>query len=604
MTSSQGSPVSQAQSIGPVEPVEDDARQSESPPPDEEFDRLNTGTATVYVRSEDSEIETEIRALLKKYESVEQITITTDNVMKQNSPQESEASIETTTTDSSTAVPAAVPDHPKPTKEISVKFARVDEADDFEKQIQEVFTDVKIEYDSISHPGNLYIRGLLKSTTRDELYGFFEPFGKIISCKIIEDEFGNSKGYGFINYELKSSADEAILKLSGQEIEGNKFYVNHHISKKERHERLQLKKINYTNLYVKNIPLSTSEEQIKEVFSKFGEVESVFLPENENGDLKGYGFINFRLHEDAVKAQTELDGFEFEPGYNLSISRAERRSSETVSGMKFSRQRLNSNGNKQISPTFIGATATGTPTYILDPSRVNMVSAYAPALPVAGPQYQDSNLYVKNIPPSFGDEELHSLFSQFGTIVSAKIMTDEQNNSKGFGFVCFQKPIDASRALVDMNGVSVDDSHILAVSFAQRRENRVSYGVVHHYNQNHLQPLFNALDSYKKYQQSHQQYYGGPPPPSSSNGWYPPPPAMFPDYGSPSSGSSNEASSSPSPSSPPVAPQYYGGLPQYGMFSPAGYIPGPMMGMAQPTMYVPSQPPRRRTSSPRRRTKN
>ena len=35
---------------------------------------------------------------------------------------------------------------------------------------------------------------------------------------------------------------------------------------------------------------------------------------------------------------------------------------------------------------------------------------------------------------------------------SARVMRDERSNSKGFGFVCFNDPSDATRAVSDMNG--------------------------------------------------------------------------------------------------------------------------------------------------------
>lgn len=69
-----------------------------------------------------------------------------------------------------------------------------------------------------------------------------------------------------------------------------------------------------------------------------------------------------------------------------------------------------------------------------------------------------TNLYVKNFKsPDFNDQDLHvkyftinflqDLFSKFGPIVSATIMKDENNQSKGFGFVCFENHFDAKKAL-------------------------------------------------------------------------------------------------------------------------------------------------------------
>lgn len=50
------------------------------------------------------------------------------------------------------------------------------------------------------------------------------------------------------------------------------------------------------------------------------------------------------------------------------------------------------------------------------------------------------------------DTELRELFSQWGTITSAKVMRDEKGISKGFGFVCFSTPEEANKAVTSFHG--------------------------------------------------------------------------------------------------------------------------------------------------------
>merc|ERR1712112_626130 len=49
------------------------------------------------------------------------------------------------------------------------------------------------------------------------------------------------------------------------------------------------------------------------------------------------------------------------------------------------------------------------------------------------------------------DDGLERLFSPFGPITSAKIMTDDSGNGKGFGFVCFKSSNDATKAVSEMH---------------------------------------------------------------------------------------------------------------------------------------------------------
>jgi len=62
-------------------------------------------------------------------------------------------------------------------------------------------------------------------------------------------------------------------------------------------------------------------------------------------------------------------------------------------------------------------------------------------------------------------------FEQHGAIASAKVMLDDSGRSKGFGFVCFEKPDDATKAVVEMNNRMLNGKP-LYVALAQRKEDR------------------------------------------------------------------------------------------------------------------------------------
>jgi RNA recognition motif-containing protein len=67
-----------------------------------------------------------------------------------------------------------------------------------------------------------------------------------------------------------------------------------------------------TNIYVGNLPFSVDEDQIRELFSAYGTVESVnLITDRETGRLRGFGFVDMSSGgEDAIAAlnQYELDG--------------------------------------------------------------------------------------------------------------------------------------------------------------------------------------------------------------------------------------------------------------------------------------------------------
>ena len=65
-------------------------------------------------------------------------------------------------------------------------------------------------------------------------------------------------------------------------------------------------------------------------------------------------------------------------------------------------------------------------------------------------------LFVGGLPFSTTSEELEQLFAEFGTVASAKVITDrDTGRSKGFGFVEFENEDEGKKAEAEMNGKDV-----------------------------------------------------------------------------------------------------------------------------------------------------
>ena len=82
-----------------------------------------------------------------------------------------------------------------------------------------------------------------------------------------------------------------------------------------------------TNIYVGNLPFSTSEEEVRNLFSAYGTVDNVSLiSDRETGRLRGFGFVEMSSGGDEAIAalnQTELGGRRLV--VNLAKPREERR---------------------------------------------------------------------------------------------------------------------------------------------------------------------------------------------------------------------------------------------------------------------------------------
>ena len=81
-------------------------------------------------------------------------------------------------------------------------------------------------------------------------------------------------------------------------------------------------------------------------------------------------------------------------------------------------------------------------------------------------------LYVGNISFDTTEEDLEDLFSEVGTVQSAKIITDrDTGRSRGFGFVELSSQEEGQNAIAEFDGKDVDGRN-LKVNEAKPRENR------------------------------------------------------------------------------------------------------------------------------------
>lgn len=83
-----------------------------------------------------------------------------------------------------------------------------------------------------------------------------------------------------------------------------------------------------------------------------------------------------------------------------------------------------------------------------------------------------TKLFVGKLSFNTTDDGLLALFSEYGKVLSAQVLTDRgTGQSKGFGFVEMESQEDAQKAISALDGKSFDD-RIIVVSLARPREDR------------------------------------------------------------------------------------------------------------------------------------
>ena len=189
-------------------------------------------------------------------------------------------------------------------------------------------------------------------------------------------------------------------------------------------------KAQFTNIYVKNLDPEVTQEEFVALFEQFGKVTSAVIQMDDEGKSRGFGFVNFENHEEAQKAVDNLHDSDHK-GRKLFVARAQKKAER----------------EEELRKSY-------------EQAKMEKLS-----------KYQGVNLYIKNLEDEVDDDRLRQEFEPFGSITSAKVMRDEKGSSKGFGFVCFSSPDEATKAVAEMNNKMIG-SKPLYVSLAQRREVR------------------------------------------------------------------------------------------------------------------------------------
>ena len=79
------------------------------------------------------------------------------------------------------------------------------------------------------------------------------------------------------------------------------------------------------NIYVGNLPYSVSEDDLKNVFGEFGEVESVsIITDKYSGRSKGFGFVEMTNDSEASEAISSLNESDLK-GRNMRVNEAKPR---------------------------------------------------------------------------------------------------------------------------------------------------------------------------------------------------------------------------------------------------------------------------------------
>ncbi|KAL2822168.1 hypothetical protein BDW59DRAFT_163927 [Aspergillus cavernicola] len=278
--------------------------------------------------------------------------------------------------------------------------------------------------------------------TADEQYiqDLFSTYGEIVDIRFPSLKYNTHRRFCYLQFKTSVAAHSAT-KLDGSTV-GNGLHLLVKVSdpsrKQDRHGAIYEER----EIHVSNVDWKASEEDLKELFSRFGTVELVRIPRKVDGGSKGFGYVVFASKEDAIAALA-LHEHEFQSRplqVKLSAPQGAKRTAATVV----------SRVGKSQSPA--PETNGTTPSSELEE-------------PIG--ERRDRTLGLMNIPDTVNDARIRALVEPYGKLVKIVLRPDHQG-----AIVEFADVHHAGKAALELEGQEISlgrKFHVGTVSEMLRR---------------------------------------------------------------------------------------------------------------------------------------
>ncbi|KAJ8374320.1 hypothetical protein SKAU_G00049000 [Synaphobranchus kaupii] len=253
---------------------------------------------------------------------------------------------------------------------------------------------------------SLFVGNLNSGKDFDEIKQGLANFFSKKNLEVQDVRVGSSKKFGYVDFATEDDLLKA-LELNGKKIMGQEVKLDRARSKENSMEGK--KERDARTLFVKNLPFSATQEDLKEVFDQAVEIR---IPPGQNGSNRGIAYVEFKTEAIAEKMLEEAQGADVQ-GRSIMVDYTGDKSQKGARG-----------------------------------------PAAAPAA--------SKTLVVNNLAYSATEDTLQSSFEK---AVSIRV---PQNNGrpKGFAFVEFESAEDAKEALESMNNSEIE-GRTIRLEFSQ-----------------------------------------------------------------------------------------------------------------------------------------
>ncbi|XP_025745502.1 probable RNA-binding protein 19 isoform X1 [Callorhinus ursinus] len=231
-------------------------------------------------------------------------------------------------------------------------------------------------------PYTVKLRGAPFSVTEKNVMEFLAPL-RPVAIRIVRNAHGNKTGYIFVDFSSEEEVKQALKcnreYMGGRYIEvfrekniptakgplksSAKPWQGRTLGENEEEEDVA----DSGRLFIRNLPYTSTEEDLEQLFSKFGPLSELHYPiDSLTKKPKGFAFVTFMFPEHAVRAYAEVDGQVFQ-GRMLHVlpstikkeasEDADTPGSSSYKKKKESKDKANSSSSHNWNTLFMGPNA-------------------------------------------------------------------------------------------------------------------------------------------------------------------------------------------------------------------------------------------------------
>jgi nucleolin len=172
----------------------------------------------------------------------------------------------------------------------------------------------------------LFVASLSWSVTEDELYNLFSEVGAVVSVRIpTRREDGKPRGFAFVEMSSPAEGQQAVNRFNNSMLHDRVMVVSFQDESRGSNPRgaggssYGSSAAPNAKLFVRNVHRSVREDELTEVFQRFGNVISAKIPtDRDTGEPKGFAFVEMQSAEEAKAVIDNLSGFMLQ-GKDLAI---------------------------------------------------------------------------------------------------------------------------------------------------------------------------------------------------------------------------------------------------------------------------------------------